>query len=237
MEYNIDSKDNKKLIIILFIITIIALPDIYELGKKVYINIVGDTVQGYVDSYDVDYIEYHTKGSTRESAVYTPLIIMNNEDGYIRLKSSYNEASGLKYREGDTLEMKYINNDLVTAVIVDPFYIYSEIAKITSVYGIIGVMLAIGTYKESKKNNRMHYFKSSSEKRALKLAVKEKKKVLLLMTPGLVSTIATIMRNNSFPNGRSYSAIFYIMFIGIYIVVVGNLIFNAIKLRRVKELD
>lgn len=83
----------------------------------------------------------------------------------------------------------------------------------------------------------MHYFKSSSEKRALKLAVKEKKKVLLLMTPGLVSTIATIMRNNSFPNGRSYSAIFYIMFIGIYIVVVGNLIFNAIKLRRVKELD
>lgn len=83
--------------------------------------------------------------------MYTPLIIMNNEDGYIRLKSAYNEASGLKYREGDTLEMKYINNDLVTAVIVDPFYIYSEIAKITSVYGIIGVMLAIDTYKESKK--------------------------------------------------------------------------------------
>lgn len=238
MDYNTDSKGKRNLGIILFIIiTIALLPSIYNLGKRVYINAVGNTVQGYVDKYDVDRIEYSTKNGKRYYKVYTPLITMKNEDGYLQLKSSYNRTDGLKYKDGDTLEMKYINNDLVTAVIADPFYIHSKIIEITSAYAFIGILLALINYDGNKKGSMMSYFNSLSEKQALKLIVKRKKRILLLITPGLVNALLAIDLNNSFYNEKSCPAIFYTIFIGIYIIAFGNLIFNAIKLRRVKELD
>lgn len=140
MRKKLINEKKKSYIIFFLLVTLTMLPSMWILGERIYINLVGKDVKGYIESYDMDYIR-HEDGETGDISYtieYIPLIIMKNEDGHIRLKSSYNANEDLIFKEGEIVNMKYINNDLKTAIIADPFYLYSDIATITLIYGVLG---------------------------------------------------------------------------------------------------
>lgn len=220
MRKKLVNEKKKSYIIFFFLVTLTILPNMWILGERIYINLVGKDIKGYIESYDTEYIEHKDEetGDVSYTIKYVPLIVMKNEDEYIRLKSNYNANEDLIFKEGEIVNMKYINNDLKTAIIADPFYLYSDIATVTSIYTFLGIFSAINVWRE--RRDRSKFFK---------LSLNEKGYILLLLIPGFISSMAVIAMRERFNNNGEYGIKIQLFFIILYLFLISSTFIDFFK--------